>query len=134
MCSNKTYSKESERERFRKAKKEVELAKTSSSHSEYDKATRDDRESYSEEEGYYLHKKSILEKGLKTLRSLKTHNSKALGYRTYSLAKRTHGRRESIDQKIDRYSKRLEVQLKMNDFNGKDPISIFSFLLDFQAA
>lgn len=66
--------------------------------------------------------------------TLNTHYRKASDYLTYRLDKRTHGRRESANPKIAKLDERIEVQLNSNEFSGKDPISILSFLPDFQAA
>lgn len=64
----KQYTKA--REKIRKAKKEVDWAKTSSSHSESNKSTTDDSETDSEDEGNYRHKNCMLEKSNEALEAV----------------------------------------------------------------
>ena len=60
--------------------------------------------------------------------------SKAIDYRTYRLESRSARYDASTALRINRYRKKLDVQMKTHTFGGQDPIAVLGFLVRFKMA
>ena len=60
--------------------------------------------------------------------------TKAVDYRTYRLESRSARYEASTARRINRYRKKLDVQMKTPTFGGQDPIAVLGFLAQFKMA
>ena len=68
------------------------------------------------------------------IRPLKDLFTKAVDYRTYRLGNRSARYDASTAWRINRYRKKLDVQMKTHTFGGQDPIAVLGFLAQFKMA
>ena len=62
------------------------------------------------------------------IRPLNDLFTKAVDYRTYRLESRSACYDASTGRRINRYRKKLDVQMKTHTFGGQDPIAVLGFL------
>ena len=60
--------------------------------------------------------------------------SKAVDYRTYRLERRSSRYDAGTARRVNRYRKKLDVQMKTHTFSGQDPIAVLGFLARFKMA
>ena len=68
------------------------------------------------------------------IRPLNDLFTKAVDYRTYRLESRSARYDASTARRINRYRKKLDVQMKTHTFRGQDPIAVLGFLARFKMA
>ena len=68
------------------------------------------------------------------IRPLNDLFTEAVDYRTFGLECRSARYDASIARRINRYRKKLEVQMKTHTFGGQDPIAMLEFLARFKMA
>ena len=72
--------------------------------------------------------------GVKIIRPVNELFRRALDYRTYRLINRSQVYDGSVARRISKLASRLEVQMKTNTFDSRDPVSVLSFLSVFRSA
>ena len=73
-------------------------------------------------------------KRLPVIRPLNDLFTKTVDYRTYRLESRSARYDASTARRINRYRKKLEVQMKTHTFGSQDPIAVLVFLARFKMA
>lgn len=73
-------------------------------------------------------------KGIKVLKPLNTYYTEALDFLTYRLRLQSQKYNGHISEKMDKWARRMNVQMKSACFRPSDPISVLSFLHNFKMA
>ena len=70
----------------------------------------------------------------RVIRPLNDLFTKAVNYKTYRLDRRSARYDSSVAWRVNRYRKKLDVQMKTHTFSGQDPIAVLGFLARFKMA
>ena len=62
------------------------------------------------------------------IRPLNDLFTKAVNHKTYRLDRRSARDDSTVARQINRYSKKLDVQMRTYTFSGQDPIAVLGFL------
>ena len=91
-----------------------------------------DSDSHDEDKKSRKSKRKTNQTNLRVFVPLNDWFVKACNYKSYRLSNRSAKYSSSVAEKMPRYRKRLEPQMKTRTFSGQDPITILSFLHWFQ--